>query len=476
MSTGLLPTIHPLPLGDSAWRRRRPENSALHRVLAEHLNTFLEQAESSSSGQSYPWFVKRELRALLSCGILARGFLRVYCPTCKTSALLAFSCKKRGFCASCCARRMADTAAHLVDRILPDVPVRQWVLTFPFRLRYLLAYNRKLCGAVRKTCLRALLTFLRRRARRSGIPDGESGAVCSVQRAGGAINVNVHFHILALDGVFYEPDEEAKIDFQHLPAPSDFEVRRLLTTIQKRVDRVLAKHGLDRMSGGADRDADDSGMAACLENAGRVRPVRLGREPLPPMPEFARRRCAEQDGYTLHADTLVPGGDRLALERLARYITRPPIASERLSLTDQGRVLYRLRSPFHDGTTVLSFEPTQLIARLCSLVPPPRFHLVTYHGVLAPNHAWRADVVFHHDSRPRARSASASTASRRLPWADLLRRVYAFDVLLCDRCGSAKKIIATITRRDVICKILAAQGLPSDPPFVHPARCDPLLF
>ncbi|MFH0945982.1 MAG: transposase zinc-binding domain-containing protein [Planctomycetota bacterium] len=248
------------PWGDSGWRRRQPEKSALYRLLARHLHTYLEQAALSSQGSGVPWFVKRELESFLSCGILARGFLRVRCPACRTDQVVAFSCKKRGVCPSCCARRMADTAAHLVDHVLPDVPIRQWVLTFPFRLRYLLAYNAKLCRAVRKVSIRALLTFLRRSARKFGIDDGHSGAVCSLQRAGGSINSHVHLHVLALDGVFFKPADGLDLDDQHLPAPRESEVQRLLETIRSRVDRLLRRWGLDE---GADAEAgaDDSGWS-----------------------------------------------------------------------------------------------------------------------------------------------------------------------------------------------------------------------
>lgn len=474
MATSLWPRIPALPLGDSAWRRRRPERSALYQVLAEHLSTYLEQAALSSEGAGIPWFVRRELRSFLSCGILAHGFARVRCATCRSDQLVAFSCKKRGFCPSCGARRAADTAAHLVDHVLPAVPVRQWVLTFPFRLRYLLAYHTKLCAAVRKGCLRTLLTFLRRRAARLGIERGQPGAVCSLQRAGGALNVNVHLHILALDGVFFETDDG--LDFQRLKAPSESDVHRLLESIRRQVDRVLESFGLVGEDGA---EPDDAGMSACLVQAGRARPARRGREPLAPPKARSKRLCAELEGYTLHADTKIPGGDPFALERLARYVTRPPVSSERLSLDADGQVVYRLRTPFSDGTSRLVFAPLPFIARLAAMVPPPRFHLVTYHGVLAPNHALRARVVPQTPRRRRRRRKNGirlGPACGRHPWADLLRRVHAFDVLTCDRCGARKAIIATITRQEVIKKILGALDLPAEPPFIHPARSDPLLF
>jgi hypothetical protein len=79
---------------------------------------------------------------------------------------------------------MADTAAHLVDRVFPDVPVRQYVLSLPYRLRYLLAYDPDLCSGVRRIFVRAVLSFLERRARKQGIRKARSGAVVFVQRGG----------------------------------------------------------------------------------------------------------------------------------------------------------------------------------------------------------------------------------------------------------------------------------------------------
>ena len=113
----------------SSYAPRRPEETVLYGVVAGNLESFLAQAERSD--RIVPRFVERELRTFLDCGILAHGFLRVHCSACGRDRLVPFSCKWRGFCPSCGGRRMADTAAHLVDRVLPRVPVRQWVLTLP---------------------------------------------------------------------------------------------------------------------------------------------------------------------------------------------------------------------------------------------------------------------------------------------------------------------------------------------------------
>jgi hypothetical protein len=127
----------------------------------------------------------------MECGILAHGFLRVRCPSCREEQLVPFSCKGRGFGPSCGGRRMADTAAWLVDRVLPEVPVRQWVLTLPFALRYRLAFDAELITVVLAEFMRAVFSSLRRRARQEcGIAKPRCGAVTFVQRFGDALNLN----------------------------------------------------------------------------------------------------------------------------------------------------------------------------------------------------------------------------------------------------------------------------------------------
>ena len=107
---------------------------------------------------------------------MARGCARFRCDGCGHEILVAFSCKGRGFCPSCCGRRMAELAAHLTDHVLGGLPVRQWVLTLPHRLRYVLAWDHKLCRAVLGVFMRVLLGFERGRAERRGVRAGRGGA------------------------------------------------------------------------------------------------------------------------------------------------------------------------------------------------------------------------------------------------------------------------------------------------------------
>jgi hypothetical protein len=171
------------------YTQRRPAESVLYQAVQAELETFLARAHTRE--RPAPRFVERELRAFLRCGIAAFGFLRVHCDACGLDRVVAFSCKGRGFCPACGGRRMADTAAHLVDRVLPEVPIRQWVLSLPFALRYRLAYDARLTSAVLAIFVHTVFASLRRRARKHwGVPRGQCGAVTFVQRFGDALNLN----------------------------------------------------------------------------------------------------------------------------------------------------------------------------------------------------------------------------------------------------------------------------------------------
>jgi len=203
------------------YRPRDAEHTVLYGVVREHLDAFLRAAEAGDESRDLPAFIEREFREFLTCGILAHGFVRLRCEGCALERLVPFSCKGRGFCPSCGGRRMTERTAHLIDAVLPWVPVRQWVLTMPYRLRYLLSWDHRLSRAVLGVYARALLDLYRRRAQREDLPDGRTGTVTVIQRFGSGLNLNIHFHTLALDGVFAEAGD-GSLGFHPAP-PVDFQ-------------------------------------------------------------------------------------------------------------------------------------------------------------------------------------------------------------------------------------------------------------
>jgi hypothetical protein len=195
------------PAVSPTYRPRRPTATPLYPVVQHHLETFLARAaEADPLGNGVPWWVERDFRAYLRCGILAHGFARVRCEDCGHERLIPFSCKGRGICPSCNTRRMAELAAHLTDHVLPHLAARQWVLSVPKRLRPFLHHNPDIAGAVLRIFLRAMRTTLRRAT--PGAPaDAQLGAVSFLHRFGSSLNPHFHLHLVVLDGVFSQTSD-----------------------------------------------------------------------------------------------------------------------------------------------------------------------------------------------------------------------------------------------------------------------------
>jgi len=509
------PRIEPKPPrggeGSREYEPRAPETTLLYQTVRNELGAFLLRARER--GQPAPHFVEQELRAYLQCGVLAHGFLRLHCDDCQLDRLVPFSCKRRGFCPSCGGRRMADTAAHLVDRVLPEVPIRQWVFTLPYPLRYRCAYDAKLTSEVLRAFLRALFAELRRRIRRElGSRAEQCGAVTFVQRFGSAMNLNLHFHTLALDGAYlYDPG--ATPEFVPLPPPSEDEVARVLMGTARRLVRLIEA----RAEGDEDSLARDEPLLALLAQASlRTRIAtgpqagqrwrRLG-DRVEPGPGSstegeAHAAVARHGEMSLHAAVAVPANDRRRLERLCRYVARPPIAQDRLEEQSDGRLALRLKTRWRDGTTHILLQRRDLIERLVPLIPPPRAHQVRYHGILAPGASLRERVVpaveaeltpaapapptppgeridtdplgAHSDAEPQSADAAQRRAiARRTRWAALLQRVFSIDALTCPRCGSTLRLIAAIEDPVVARVILESMDLPARAPPASGATSEP---
>ncbi len=468
----------------------------LYGIVRDHFETFRQQAASLREGEGLPRFVEQAFRDYLRCGWLAGGFARFRCAECGLDRLVAFSCKGRALCPSCGGRRMADRAAHLVDRVFPDAPIRQWVLTFPCRLRYRLAWHHDQCRTAAGLLLQAIFRILRARAEEAGVEDGRGGGVVMIQRFGGALNLNVHLHALVLDGV-YATDRQGRPVFQPLVRLTTMDVEEVLAAVEARLARRLG--GLRGDVDAGDSAAIDTWVeeapvlaglaAASVQNVAALGP-RRGAHPrrlgVPQEPEDGGSPAwchARSPGFSLHAALVIPAGQRARLERVCRYTLRPPVSRERLTLTADGQVRLALKRPWHDGTTDLVFTPLELLERLAVLVPRPRVNLLLYYGVLGARSAWRAAVVPREDAGRAPDASEADAADARDPtsrargrrWAALMQRTFGFDVLACPRCGGRLHLVAVIDRSAVIERILRHLRLPTEIPAPQPARAPPEL-
>ena len=200
---------------------------------------------------------------------------------------------------------------------------------------------------------------------------------------------------------------------------------------------------------------------------------------LPAEPDGPRREVAESSGFSLHAGIAAKASQRDKLEHLARHIARPPVATERLSLTEGGQVRCALKTPYRDGTTHVIFEPEDFMARLAALVPKPRAHLTRYHGVFAPASPDRARVVpktraAAEKSDERGEASAPPTGNGRWRGRNGSSVVFAIDIEVCRRRGGRLRVIASIEDPAVIERILnhlGGDGELADP--AHPSRAPP---
>ena len=473
------------------YERRCPEQTPLYRLVQQHYETFAADLERAATGTGLPQFVKDEFDAYLDCGILACGFMRLRCGGCARDTLVAFSCKRRGICPSCGTRRMAETAADLVDNILPQVPVRQWVLSFPLPLRSLFAIHPERITPVLRIIHRAINTHLMQQANVKRA-DAASGAITLIQRFGSAANLNTHLHALVLDGVYQTTADDAPV-FHPTPAPSNEQLHALLHKIIKRIMKLLTRlgdlieeDGITYMARTGDIDPDN--VLAPLQAASSTYRIAMGPragrkvlslkhvgwvKPITTPLIHPAKLCANAHGFSLHAGVHCAAEDRKGIEQLARYITRPAIANERLSVNREGNVVLKLKTAYRNGATHIVMTPIEFMQRLAALVPRPRLHLIRFHGVLAPNAKLRSRVVPKPAQATTAGEGDcthAHSAPVRMTWARLLKRVFDIDIERCTHCGGKLKIIAVIEEPDVIEKILTHIGLSPQPPPRTPAR------
>jgi hypothetical protein len=288
-------------LSQTLYRPRRPENTVLFSIIKKYYNTWKKNTQNP-----IPCYVDKTFKKYLDCGNLAKGFACAHCECCNTNFFIAFSCKMRGVCPSCNTKSMVFNAAHLIENVLPIVPFRQWVISFPLRIRHYLLENDTLqdvldiiVDEIQKTVIHCSLD----------IPNAQIGAVSYFQNFGSTLNLHPHFHIIASDGVFYRTSES--LQFQEAVITQD-DIDNTQKSIQKRILHFFEKRGFFNHE------------------------------------EIEKMQSYENSGFSLNANVKIASWDRKGLERVIRYCARPCFAGENLRMNGQW-IIYRLSKPTHRG-------------------------------------------------------------------------------------------------------------------------------
>jgi len=479
------------------YKRHEPTQSLLYQVLDQNIQEFFDTVAQDPDHKALPDFIMHEFDKFLKCGVLSEGFVRLKCDECTHSIIVPFSCKCRGFCPSCAGRRMSERSFHLADNVIPFVPTRHWVLSVPFELRYWMASDDDLLKEVNKILCDEINNYLRKKARKLGIKGGETGIVSYLQRAGSALNLNLHFHLLALDGL-YTVDDAGDPIFHRIPGIHDHEVARVVDRVSRRVVKYLRKSGRLSAQGEevyiGDQSEDNDVTLAHLKRASISSRIALGEraglkvrriggsfgyeEEIPKSQGYG---CASKNGFSIHAATAINAHERDRLEQLLRYLGRGPVAHDKVSLDQHGNILYELKKSY-DGATHVLFSPLEFIEKLASIIPPPYRHQVNYYGCLSSHSNLRPLIVpaasiekGSEDKKPSPGvpleelqsgdlEEGAEKPSRYIPWAELLKRTFGIDLTVCPHCGGQVRVIAAIIRKEAIDEILGHLNLPTGPP------------
>ncbi|MFT6122930.1 MAG: hypothetical protein ACJASG_001458 [Oleiphilaceae bacterium] len=309
------------------YQRHQPVQTPLYQIIEEYYPEF--KARLEANGRTLPRYVQREFEDFLTCGRLEYGLLRVRYEDCKHDRLEAFSCKRRGFCPSCGARRMAESAALLVNEVLPQEPMRQWVLSFPFQLRFLFASYPELMCQVLGIVYRMLSTHLIKKAGFTKTT-AQTGSVTLIQRFGSAVNLNIHFHMLFLDGIFAE-DPYGQMHFHRVNAPTIGELSTLAHSLSQRIARFLERKRLlehEAENSYLMLEQSDEDVMAPLHGHSLTYRIAIGSQQgrkvfiLQTQPSKNRNpsleRVTKEAGFSLHAGVSAEAHQRDKLEKLCR--------------------------------------------------------------------------------------------------------------------------------------------------------------
>ena len=506
-----------LPNKSSSYRRRQPERTPLYQAIHQHLSGLAQRLHHE--GKTLPNFVHRTFASYINCGQLKNGFARLYCKNCQHNRLVAFSCKKRGICPSCMARTMTQRAHRQRQEVIPNVDVRQWVLTFPRPLHIYLAYF----PHALTEALELFIETLRYHYQRRCLPHSphppelydidhlhayyrpryphDIGAVTSIQRHTDALGLYPHFHTLSTDGLFvssapfqdesYQPRQKEKTAI-FIPADQlkQEDLHDLLILYKYRLTRRFIRRGYLRPLhldctpeeqqfnlywGHEPPSEEEQQLLKCYAASKNLRhafgpkagePLDLDMSDDTSKNQYHSELCATYHGFNLHANTVVQADHRDRLEQLCRYIQRPVIAQDRLQELADGRYYYGFKRQWKNGARGIYFEGPDLLERLAALVPPPRKHQVRYHGVYAPRSRLFAAVrqmTQHGDQH-----IAAQTQRRRkqywMLWVELLKHTFQVDVQCCPICHHSMQLIAELHTPEGILGLLSYDELARPPP------------
>jgi len=404
---GFLPQTVACP---AAYRPRNPRATSLYQLLNTHFETLKRLWEERFEHCYGFWrgFYDSAVNRFLDCGLFESGFARVVCPRCRSEFLVGFSCKGRGLCPSCGAKRAAIFSELLRDRILADVPHAQWVFSIPKMIRPYFLFHRELLVELARLAYDTVHEMM---AAAVDEPHARPGMVAVIQTFGSSLKWNPHIHAIVTRGVFHDDDSWQPVPY-----------------VDSHKAELVFRHKVLRLLRHKDLITEE-----------RINLLLSWRN----------------SGFAVHNHTTVYPNDTDGLHRLACYLHRSPVNLSRLRYHPDSKLLNYEPKAGHDFDDAALMDPLEFLARVLIHIPEPNKHLVRFYGTYA--NRVRSEKLAHHDSAKDEDQIDEASLPRRAltkRWAELIYRIYEVDPLTCRRCGAQMKILAFITEPGRIRRIL----------------------
>ena len=405
------------------YRPRQARQTPLYQLLEtyyEDVKALWEERFEKSYGY-WRGFVDAVVARYLDCGVPEAGFARLKCDSCGLEKLLTLSCKQRGICPSCDAKRAAAFAAFLKDELLENVGHCLWTFTLPKMLRVYFMRQRELLGDLARLAYETIKELM---IEAVGNDKVRPGVVAVPQTFGSVVNAHPHAHCLASRGVWDETGQWLPLPYIDTVAAEKLFAHKIL--------HLLKSKGL------------------------------LTEERIELLTSF------RHSGFSVDASPILWPQDTQGLEMLCRYLLRCPVSLSRIHWTPGSKTLFYESKSSHDdplfshpqGETLDVFE---FIARVLTQIPEPRAHGARYFGAYSSKartyRKKRSLTLQSFNANPSSptedelKLSPKKRAALRKSWAQLIKRVYQAEPLRCD-CGGTLRVIAFITEHKVIRKIL----------------------
>ena len=405
------------------YRPRQPRATPLYQLFEAHYEEALWEQRFEKMYGFWRGFVDTVVNRYLDCGTRESGFARLRCEGCHDEKLLTFSCRQRGICPSCDAKRAAVFAAFLHDEVVEELPHAMWVFTIPKMLRVYFFHHRELLGKLSRAAYETVKEMMVIQSLEPG--PFRPGMVSVVQTFGDKVRLHPHVHALCTRGGWNARGEWVPVPY--------VDTRKAEKLFRHHVFRLLKEEGL------------------------------LSEDRIEMMLSW------KKSGFSVDDSVRIAAGETKGLEHVARYMLRAPVSLSRMRWTPNCQQVFYASigsddDPEQTPSEARSIDALEFVARVIAQIPAPRKHLTFYYG-------YYSNVARGLRNKSQAQGSPEPTSPRQAPqedpvvcpaqkaamrrrWANLIRRVYEVDPLICSRCGGQLRVISFITQPGVIRKIV----------------------